>query len=78
MARYLVGPSPLTLTGAQLAQPGETVEHDFSINGPDGAHGPGREAALIAAGALTLVTEAVRGDQPSGRRRHGHTDEQEA
>lgn len=65
MAKFTVGPSTVHLTGhATPAQPGETVDHDFSITGPDGEHGPSREAALIAAGALTPVV-----DQPSARRR---------
>ena len=54
MAKYLnCGTSALTLTGHTVpCRPGETVEHDFSLTGPDGEHGPSREAALIAAGAL--------------------------
>ena len=65
MAKYTVGPSTLNLTGhSEPAQPGTIVEHDFSLTGPDGEHGPARETALIAAGALTPVA-----DQPSGRRR---------
>lgn len=65
MAKYTVGPSTLHLIGHETpAVPGETVDHDFSITGPDGEHGPAREAALIAAGALTPVV-----DQPSARRR---------
>lgn len=50
MAKYLVGPS--VWNGHQ---PGSTVEHDFSETGPEGEHGPAREAALIAAGALAPV-----------------------
>ena len=64
MKKYTVGPSHVQLTGGAPAEPGAIVEHDFSVDGPDGEHGPGREAALIAAGALTLVV-----DQPSPRRR---------
>ena len=65
MGKYTVGPSTVHLTGhAKPAQPGETVEHDFSITGPEGEHGPAREAALIAAGAVTPVD-----DRPSPRRR---------
>lgn len=55
MTKYRVGPSVLQLTGAEPAQPGATVDHDFSVDGPDGEHGPAREAALIAAGALTPI-----------------------
>ena len=65
MAKYTVGPSTVHLTGHdEPAAAGSVVDHDFSITGPDGEHGPAREAALIAAGALTLVV-----DQPSARRR---------
>ena len=67
--RYLVGPSVLQLTGAEPAQPGATVDHDFSVDGPDGEHGPAREAALIAAGALTPVPVELSPDRPSVRRR---------
>ena len=67
MASYTVGPSVVQLTGhAKAAQPGEKVEHDFSVTGPDGEHGPARETALIAAGALTPVSEAPT--RPSARR----------
>lgn len=65
MGKYTVGPCVLCLTGHEKpAKEGETVEHDFSINGPDGEHGPAREAALILAGAVTPVD-----DRPSPRRR---------
>lgn len=78
MRKYTVGPSTVHLTGHDTpAQPGEIVEHDFSPAGPDGEHGPGREAALIAAEALTPVTEEASGDRPAGRRRGGNG-EQEA
>ena len=70
MAKYTLGPSTLHLTGhPAAAAPGSVLDHDFSVTGPDGEHGPAREAALIAAGALTLVTEEASGEQPSGRRR---------
>jgi len=52
MAKYTVG--PCVWNGHQ---PGVVVEHDFSADGPDGDHGPEREAALIAAGALIPVVE---------------------
>lgn len=56
MGTYRVGPSRVRLTGhAAWAGPGEIVEHDFSLTGPDGEHGPGREAHLLACGALEVV-----------------------
>lgn len=57
MAKYLnCGSSVLHLIGHKdQCQPGQSIEHDFSINGPEGEHGPSREAALIAAGALKLI-----------------------
>lgn len=79
MGRYTVGPCTLTLTGHDGAcKEGDTVDHDFSINGPDGEHGPARETALIAAGALTPITEEASGDRVSGRRRTATTETQEA
>jgi len=45
------------LTGAPAAKPGSVIEYDFSVTGPQGVHGPAREQAMIAAGALN-VTEA--------------------
>ena len=78
MGRYTVGPSTVHLTGhAQASQPGELVEHDFSIAGPDGEHGPAREAALITAGALTPVTEEASRERPSARRRQDTDTQQE-
>lgn len=54
MAKYLSGPSTLWLTGrSDPVLPGTAFEHDFSVDGPEGEHGPDREAALLAAGALT-------------------------
>lgn len=53
MAKYTVGPS---VWNGHL--PGVVVEYDFSPAGPEGEHGPAREAALIAAGALTPVVAA--------------------
>lgn len=54
MAKYLNGPSTLQLTGQPVpVQPGATFDHDFSVDGPEGEFGPSREAALIAAGAIT-------------------------
>ena len=71
MGKYTVGPSVVQLTGHEKpAKPGDTVEHDFSLTGPDGEHGPAREAAAIAAGALTPVTETASREQPAARR-HG-------
>lgn len=60
MAKYTVGPSIW-----HGHAPGEVVEYDFSPSGPEGEHGPAREAMLIAAGALTPV--AV-GEMPTRRR----------
>lgn len=77
MGRYTVGPSTVHVTGIP-SQPGDVIEHDFSINGPEGEHGPAREAALIAAGALTPITEEASGDRVSGRRRTATTDGTEA
>lgn len=58
--RYVAGPSVLQLTGhAVPIQPGESFEHDFSATGPEGEHGPAREAALLAAGSI------VKTDEPS-------------
>lgn len=63
MGRYLVGPSTVRLTGhARAAEPGAIVEHDFSVDGPDGIHGPAQEAALVSAGALTPMTDAIDDD----------------
>ena len=79
MGHYKVGPSVLSLTGHDTpAQPGEAVEHDFSVAGPEGEHGPAREQALITAGALTPITEEVSGERASGRRRTATTETQEA
>ena len=68
MGKYLnCGTSVLRLRGhAEPCQPGQAVEHDFSVDGPEGEHGPAREAALIAAGALQPVTESV--PEPPKRR----------
>lgn len=55
MGRYLCGPSVLRLAGhAAATRPGQIVEHDFSATGPEGEHGPAREAALLASRALQL------------------------
>ena len=70
MGQYNVGPSTVQLKGhATPAQPGEVVEHDFSLTGPDGEHGPARETALIAAGARTPAPVAVTPGRPSVSRR---------
>ena len=75
MGRYQVGPSALHLTGHTGAtEPGGTVDHDFSIDGPDGEHGPAREAALIDAGALTPITETASRAVPSASRVQGLND----
>ena len=67
MGQYVVGPSWVALTGHPFSvSPGSTVEHDFSIAGPDGEHGPAREAALIASGALIPVAPPLA--ERSGRR----------
>ena len=70
MGKYTVGPSRVLLTGhAESCEPGCTVEHDFSVNGPDGEHGPAREAAMIAAGALTPIAEKDSRERLSASRR---------
>jgi hypothetical protein len=58
MAKYTAGPSRLSL-GGQPIQPDQSFEHDFSVDGPEGEHGPGREAALLAAGAIVKVEDAA-------------------
>lgn len=61
MQTFRVGPNPVQLTGhPELAQPGTTVQHDFSPAGPDGEHGLARLAALLIAGALVAVDDARR------------------
>lgn len=70
MGQYKVGPSRVHLNGHKDAcEPGCIVEHDFSITGPEGEHGPAREAAMVAAGALTPVTEKDTREGSSARRR---------
>lgn len=51
MKTYRVGPTPLVFAG-RIAAPGASFTYDFSLEGPEGEHGPAREAALLAAGAL--------------------------
>lgn len=58
MARYEAGPSVLWIDGGRV-EPGRVFEHDFSLAGPDGAHGPAREAALLAAGAVRRLDPVV-------------------
>ncbi len=73
MSTYLVGPSVVRLTGhATASQPGSRVEHDFGLTGPDGEHGPAREAALLACGALKMVDppEESSTNLPGTRRPH--------
>lgn len=55
MGKYISAPeTTLRLTGrSEPVNPGDTFEHDFSETGPEGEHGPAREAALLAAGAVT-------------------------
>ena len=68
MGKYIVGPSTVHLRGhATPAKYGSEIEHDFSVDGPHGEHGPAQEAALIAAGALTPAGAVP--DRPSARRR---------
>lgn len=55
MGRYIAGDSVLRLTGGvEAIQPGQSFEHDFSETGPEGEHGPAREAAMIASGAIRV------------------------
>lgn len=62
--RYICGPSTLRLTGRnEPIQPGETFDHDFSADGPDGEHGPAREAALIAAEAIVVAPDTASDNQ---------------
>lgn len=69
MGKYVVGPCVLSLTGHPMsAKEGDIVEHDFSVQGPDGVHGPARETALIAAGALTPTEDHQSQDRSSARR----------
>ena len=53
--KYICGPSILSFPGGEPIQPGESFEHDFSVEGPHGEHGPAREAALIAAEAIAVA-----------------------
>lgn len=53
--KYICGPSILSFPGGEPIQPGDAFEHDFSIEGPEGEHGPAREAALIAAEAIAVA-----------------------
>ncbi|MGE0450841.1 MAG: hypothetical protein AB7Q29_14805 [Vicinamibacterales bacterium] len=56
MKTYISGPSVLHLAGhPEPIQPGSLFLHDFSAQGPDGEHGPAREAALLAGGAIALA-----------------------
>lgn len=57
MGQYRVGPSvTLRLLGHPTPSvSGDLVDHDFSATGPEGEHGPAREAALLATGALERV-----------------------
>lgn len=63
---YIAGPSRLQMTGAaDLIQPGQSFEHDFSADGPEGEHGPAREAAMIASGAISRAPDAPLADATS-------------
>lgn len=59
MGRYVCGNSVLRLTGRtdDPILPGTTFDYDFSAEGPEGVHGPAREAALVAAGAILTPAE---------------------
>ena len=62
---YLAGPSRLWLSGhLGPIEPGEAFEHDFSDEGADGQHGPSRERALIAAGAITRIDPETTTQSP--------------
>lgn len=53
---YISGPSVLHLAGhPEPIQPGSLFLHDFSAQGPEGEHGPAREAALLAGGAMAFA-----------------------
>lgn len=68
MASYLCGPSVLRLTGhTEAVQPGASFDHDFSVTGPEGEHGPAREAALIASGAASLASATKTASPPDDK-----------
>jgi hypothetical protein len=60
MGQYIAGRSRLRLKGhAEPVEPGQAFVHDFGPKGPEGIHGPAREAALLASGAITKADEAA-------------------
>ncbi len=66
---YRSGESALRLLGhAADVLPHTEFEHDFSVDGPEGEHGPAREAAMIASGAIAPVVPeiAAAAPQPEG------------
>ena len=51
MKTYLVGPDTKLVLGGKSYKSGDSVSYDFEA---EGEHGPGREKALVDAGALLV------------------------